>query len=666
MSSPVLDTTAAEIIQDALLDAGIIRPDQTPAAEDVAVALARLNSLTKHWQAQGNHLWAQTEGILFLDEGTQSYFLGPGGDEATTADDFIDTKLTSTAIQGETTILVESTAGMEGAPDLITVDPINLQFWTVGGEGVLEVTSGALVLTNDSTQYAEFDGSAVTDDYASSPSAGLAIVPATLSVIAKVAPSTFSGFKTIISKYQTQAGGVSSSFLLRFNNKNLRLTITTDGTPTDPDLLNIISTSEVPFDVDDVFFVAFFFDGPSAELTFYTSSDGVNFQELDPTISSGTTTDIFNGTEPIQVGMQGAPGQLLNEFEGRIYDVEVRDGDLTGDLLVQCNFNDWSTGTTFDSSTTGETWTLENDLVVSHEEGPAFADYTLECVVGETYRTRNGFTLGTDTGGATFSIIDPIDESVLVTLLETSSNDAVDLTFVATQTQMTFRFANATGTLGLTSILTSLSQIQVDTGDNIGIKQDDNTRHWTNIVEVVDSTTLLINAGMASGASSAKTVFTYTNIIERPLRLYNGRSQTLNFTNEVMTDTISRQEYMQGQTTKDTQSAIASSVYYDPSLVNGRVYIWGVAKDCDQVLKFTFDRPLQVSTDNMDSPDFPSEWRMALKWNLAEQLLTGYSVPPDTAQIVMLNAVKSLEEALSFDEESGSLFVQPYSARGRR
>ena len=110
--------------------------------------------------------------------------------------------------------------------------------------------------------------------------------------------------------------------------------------------------------------------------------------------------------------------------------------------------------------------------------------------------------------------------------------------------------------------------------------------------------------------------------------------------------------------TKDSQGTIIQ-LYYNPRLVNRQLFVWQTALDCNQVAFFTFDRPLQVADDQLDSPDFPSEWFDALKWNLALQLLSGYTVPATIAQMVLVNAQSSLDEALDFDEETGSLYVMP-------
>lgn len=445
MTSAVLETTAREIIDAAFLDSGIHEPDETLVPEDTATGLARLNSMTKSWQAQGNHLWSQTEGIVFLTVGQESFKLGPTGDFATREDDFIDTTTTADLIAGDVNIPVVSTTGMLGAPNLITIDPISLQFWTDGNSGVTSVVSGELVLTNG-------------------------------------------------------------------------------------------------------------------------------------------------------------------------------------------------------AATAG------------------FSEFSLTCTVGDTYRTRNGYTPGTS-AGATFSIIDPVTAVVLDTETVTVTS-IVDLTFVATQEIMTLRFANVSTTDTEDSNLTSLEQINKEDGDFIGIRQDDNTRHWTKIVEVVDATNLTINIGVVAPSPSGFTVFTFSELIDRPMSVYYPRSETIGFDNTVSITMWTRNQYMR-QTNKKTQGT-TTQIYYSPQLREGELFVWQTAIDADQIVRFTFNRPLQVSTDQLDNPDFPSEWFDALKWNLARQLLPGYSVPPTTIQVVMENAAESLDIALSFDEEMGSLFMQPNYSVGQR
>jgi hypothetical protein len=433
-----LSKTAEDIITSALRSAGIIRPDQVIQARDLATGLEVYNTLIKRWQTQGDHLWARDEGVLFLDNAKESYSIGPSGDEATTASDFVSTTTSAALAALDTTVTVASTTGMNGASNLLaSISPISTQFWTDGNSGVTSVVASALVLTNG-------------------------------------------------------------------------------------------------------------------------------------------------------------------------------------------------------AATAG------------------YSDYTMACTVGNTYIVRSAYVLGTSSS-ATLSIIDPTDASVLATDTVAASA-TVELEFTATQTSMTFRLANVSTTSGHTSSITTLTQIDKSQGDKIGIKQDDNTRHWTNIVEVLSATQVVLNVGMVSAAASGAQVFVYSSIIDRPQRCYNYRTETIGSNNEIPVQPFSRQEYMQ-QPNKGSTGTVVSA-YYSPLLTNGKMYVWQTAQDCNQVLYFTFDRPLQTAT-LASTPDVPEEWYDALKWNIAKELIAEYRVPAERAQVIIFNAEQTLDQALDYDEENQSVNVQP-------
>ena len=66
MSSPVLTTTARDIIEGAYRATGITPARQAVKPYEVQRGLDVLNLIIKHWQAQDMHLWSKTEGIIPL------------------------------------------------------------------------------------------------------------------------------------------------------------------------------------------------------------------------------------------------------------------------------------------------------------------------------------------------------------------------------------------------------------------------------------------------------------------------------------------------------------------------------------------------------------------------------------------------------------------------
>lgn len=141
-----LTVTAQDIIEDALLEAGIVPAEQSIPAFEQEKARKKLNYFLKSLQAQGHHLWTKTEGIVFLDKGTQKYKLGANSDHSCLESDFINTTSTAAAASAATTLTV-STTGMTGAADILA-DPTNsTQDWTLSG-ATIATSGGALTLTN--------------------------------------------------------------------------------------------------------------------------------------------------------------------------------------------------------------------------------------------------------------------------------------------------------------------------------------------------------------------------------------------------------------------------------------------------------------------------------------------------------------------------------------
>ncbi len=304
----------------------------------------------------------------------------------------------------------------------------------------------------------------------------------------------------------------------------------------------------------------------------------------------------------------------------------------------------------------GTNLTLENDGAFA-----GFADFSLTCEVGSTYRILAGYIPGTSVS-ATFSVRDPVDDVEIVTSGSISTTQTVQLEFTATQETMTFRFSNDSTTDDQTSLLSSLSQIDKVGGDRIGIRLDDGTRFWDTIVTIIDATSLEINNGIPSSAASGLSVFTYTEKIDRPLRTYNGRTQTFGDDNEIPVEDWSRQEYMQ-QPLKSSQGIVVNQ-YYTPELTQGRLYVWQTAADVDQLLLFTYDKPFEVTPDTAAQPDIPVEWANPLKWAIAKEMIPGYGVPQDKAAEIRANAVESLKEARDNSNSSVyDLLVSPDMGR---
>lgn len=143
--------------------------------------------------------------------------------------------------------------------------------------------------------------------------------------------------------------------------------------------------------------------------------------------------------------------------------------------------------------------------------------------------------------------------------------------------------------------------------------------------------------------------------IQRPLEISNVRYVTADGETPVMM--CSRQEYMD-LTDKTTQGHIVQ-VHYQPTLTNGTLYVWPTGDSASDTLKFTARSQIQDMDALGDDFDMPQEWYLALTWNLAKQLMTGYGVDPATKAEVRQNAADFLAEVEWTDQERTSVFFEP-------
>ena len=98
----------AEIIKNALIEARVIRDDQQVDGQMYAWGSHRLNTLIKHLQTKGLHLWKTVDIVLLLEKNKEIYTLSSVGDTAST--DMEYTTLSSAASSATTSLSLSTTS----------------------------------------------------------------------------------------------------------------------------------------------------------------------------------------------------------------------------------------------------------------------------------------------------------------------------------------------------------------------------------------------------------------------------------------------------------------------------------------------------------------------------------------------------------------------------
>jgi len=229
----------------------------------------------------------------------------------------------------------------------------------------------------------------------------------------------------------------------------------------------------------------------------------------------------------------------------------------------------------------------------------------------------------------------------------TLSTDHITDSYVET----TLSAAEASGQ----TVISVTSSTGMTAADNVGIKMDDNTIHWTTIVSVDSSTQITITTATDDDAASGKKVYTYTTKSDRPQKLlYAFRSDKNGFDTEIAI--IGENDY-QSQSNK-TSDGPPVEIWYNPrgNQSTGTLKVWpdNGGADWDKIILIAQHLPDDFDSGS-DNPDFPIEWSNALTWGLAAELASEYGLSePEQARLWSI-ANHKLDRMLDYDQENASV-----------
>lgn len=388
----------------------------------------------------------------------------------------------------------------------------------------------------------------------------------------------------------------------------------------------------------------------SQGLNLWTKTEGVLFLDV--------------GKTDYDLGPNGDEAGSLDDTVLPIITTAASALDRTLTLSSTAGMNSSVDQFAFDPATTTQGWTVNSgsidtssgSLVLTNGISVAAdIERTLEdLTVGATYQVFIDYTLGTSFG-TEFSVKEGATTLGSVTLSVTGTGF---LEFTATQNSHSLNLVNVTTSTGLTGQVNSLQLNDEATGSFIGIQLDNGTRQWSKVVNVNSSTSVYIANALTDTSAINNVVASFPELLARPVNILDLRRATTTIGNsEIQAIKWSRQQYF-AQPDKLSQGTI-NNWYYSPQLTDGRLYIWQTAHNVNQLAKFTYIRPIEITEETADAPDFPSEWFLPLAYNLAYQIGPEYRQPQ--GRMVQLKAIADelLEDVLGHDQEESSLNIMP-------
>ena len=208
------------------------------------------------------------------------------------------------------------------------------------------------------------------------------------------------------------------------------------------------------------------------------------------------------------------------------------------------------------------------------------------------------------------------------------------------------------------STITVDSDDNITNGDAIGIELDDNTMQWTTVNGVPASNVVTLTAVLTDDVAVDNVVYNYTTKLIRPLSIIEARLRNEDGNDTVM-NIVSRNEYM-AFADKDS-TGVPNTIYYDPQLTNGVLYVYPISNSVEYTIKFTGKFPVEIFDAYGNSPDFPQQWLLALQYNLAVLLAPEYpkDVTPTQLTLLIPQARALKEQIKMFDTDNTSIFIQP-------
>jgi hypothetical protein len=161
--------------------------------------------------------------------------------------------------------------------------------------------------------------------------------------------------------------------------------------------------------------------------------------------------------------------------------------------------------------------------------------------------------------------------------------------------------------------------------------------------------------------SSGNDIFLNIEYINRPMSVIDARFRESNTREDIPTYQWARTDYFE-QPDKTSQGTV-TCWYYSPQLTCGDLYVWQSPSSNNQQLRITYVRPTEITPENGDNPDFPSEWFMTLAYNLALYLADEYTVTDSKFQRIQMQAMQLLESAKGFDNEDTYTQLNPDHTR---
>lgn len=186
-------------------------------------------------------------------------------------------------------------------------------------------------------------------------------------------------------------------------------------------------------------------------------------------------------------------------------------------------------------------------------------------------------------------------------------------------------------------------------GNPIGFIDEDGDLQWRLISSFVTDTSVTVTVALTVAVPDESEVYTYTlNSFIPVVRVLDvRRKQGDDY--EVPINFVSREEYM--SLPNKTQTGTPIQAYYSRQIPYGTMCVWNAPYSAVPVLRFTYERKIQIMEEAAETFDVPENWYEAIVYNLALRLIPVFGCAPGRKVDLQVLAKDSLDSALGFDTD---------------
>lgn len=217
------------------------------------------------------------------------------------------------------------------------------------------------------------------------------------------------------------------------------------------------------------------------------------------------------------------------------------------------------------------------------------------------------------------------------------------------------------------STITVTTVTGIATTNIIGIELSDGTMQWTTVNGAPVGSVVTLSAVLTGAVASGADIYAYatTAKLTRPARILEVFRRASADTTDTPVMMLSAAEY--NNLSDKTATGEVLQFFYDQPLGlsttgypgNGEFFFWPRFQNGDSVLVLRYTKIFDDMDAGSNNVEFPQVWFLPLMVGLAWLLAPKHGIPLKERQMLMQEYMFLKSAASSYDQESGSMFLQP-------